>query len=216
MRDYKYLKEYKTAVKREVAIRYAKARADKLKPLISDPTIVQNCGCFSLVMIYQQYLSIVINHIIILHFTVFILLQFALLFCLYLSDIHFSWALHTPVYAFFYALHGIPLHMYLLVHGITCPHIGTFLCIALHSYARLHALHDPTYYQFLILVVSRGFGNQAYKLQIFPSKQLLESHSFLKANTVFLIGGLTGIVLLSLSVSSISPGLLSSFHKFSC
>ena len=42
MRNYNYLKKYETAVKREVAIRYAKAQADKLnKPLIHDSAVVQ-------------------------------------------------------------------------------------------------------------------------------------------------------------------------------
>ena len=41
-RYYKYLKKHETAVKREVAIRYAKAQADKPnKPLIPDPTVIQ-------------------------------------------------------------------------------------------------------------------------------------------------------------------------------
>jgi len=41
-RYYKYLKKHETAVKREVAIRYAKAQPDKLnKPLIPDPDILQ-------------------------------------------------------------------------------------------------------------------------------------------------------------------------------
>ena len=41
-RYYKYLKKHETAVKREVAIRYAKAQADKLnKPLIPDPAVLQ-------------------------------------------------------------------------------------------------------------------------------------------------------------------------------
>ena len=38
-RYYKYLKKHETAVKREVAIRYAKAQADR--PLISDPSVLQ-------------------------------------------------------------------------------------------------------------------------------------------------------------------------------
>jgi len=40
-RYYKYLKKHETAVKREVAIRYAKAQADKLKPLIPDLAVLQ-------------------------------------------------------------------------------------------------------------------------------------------------------------------------------
>ena len=41
-RYYKYLKKHDTAVKREVAIRYAKAQTDKLnKPLIPDPAVLQ-------------------------------------------------------------------------------------------------------------------------------------------------------------------------------
>ena len=39
---YKYIKKHETAVKREVAIRYDKAEADKLnKPLTSDPAVLQ-------------------------------------------------------------------------------------------------------------------------------------------------------------------------------
>ena len=41
-RYYKYLKKHEAAVKREVAIRYAKAEADRLnKPLIPDPAVLQ-------------------------------------------------------------------------------------------------------------------------------------------------------------------------------
>ena len=41
-RYYKYLKNYETAVKREVAIRYAKAQAEKLnKPVILDLAVLQ-------------------------------------------------------------------------------------------------------------------------------------------------------------------------------
>jgi len=41
-RYYKHLKKYETAVKREVAIRYAKAQVDRLnKPLIPDPAVLQ-------------------------------------------------------------------------------------------------------------------------------------------------------------------------------
>ena len=56
-RYYKYLKKHETAVKREVAIRYAKSQADKLtKPLILDPAILQKeknsfikvISCFSI------------------------------------------------------------------------------------------------------------------------------------------------------------------------
>jgi len=39
---YKYLKKYEAAVKREVAIRYAKVQADKSqKPLIADLAVIQ-------------------------------------------------------------------------------------------------------------------------------------------------------------------------------
>jgi len=42
MRYCKYLKKHETAVKREVAIRYAEAQADKLnKPLIPDSAVLQ-------------------------------------------------------------------------------------------------------------------------------------------------------------------------------
>ena len=40
IRFYKYLKKHETAVKREVAIKYAKAQASKLKPLIPELAVV--------------------------------------------------------------------------------------------------------------------------------------------------------------------------------
>ena len=42
IRYYKYLKKHETAVKREMAIRYAKSQADKLnKPFIPDPAVLE-------------------------------------------------------------------------------------------------------------------------------------------------------------------------------
>ena len=106
------------------------------------------------------------------------------------------------------------LHMYLTMHFIAYPCICIFLCIALHAaaYALSYALplhmhfsmHEITcscicistctgyLCSFLVshFTCIKGFldslAAQAYKLQVVFSRQLSETYSFFKANTVLL------------------------------